>query len=86
MPEGVKVSENLEERFRYLQNLKPGPCKFKQGDVCKVIKQSHPLFGQNVQVNYANGNLIEAHYKAKILYFKPEDLEWILHSQVVVGN
>jgi len=81
-PEGVRVSDNPWDRFRYLANLKPKPSRFKVGDFVKVIKEGHELFDMEVRVAYASGDLVEVTKGARTYNLRSEDLKWIRHSSV----
>lgn len=78
----VEPSKNPWVRFYFLASLKPQPCRFRIGDVCKVKDPKHERFGQVGRVIYASGETVELMINSHSFYAKPNELQWMGHTKI----
>jgi hypothetical protein len=69
--------QNPNDRHNYLINLPRVISKFKQGDICKVVKRGHPFYGKTIKVYYASADYIECEFGRYLFVLTQKDLKWV---------
>src|SRR5690242_9693176 len=78
----VRPFDDPWRRFHYLSNLKPQPSKFKEGDVCIVLKKDCKFYRHIAKVRFASGDHIECIVGRHMFVLKQRDLKWLGQSKV----